>query len=119
MAGTGKELARDEIVPAAQRSMDVFLAVLAELGPLAQPIPLPGGLGDQVSAWGHRTRYPELPVGILHLALAFWARLHGLVSLDIGHHLEATGVSAGLLIEAEITELLHKFSSGTATRAAP
>jgi hypothetical protein len=38
--------------------------------------------------------------------------MHGLVSLDIGHHLEATGVSAGLLIEAEITELLRKFRSG-------
>ena len=111
-AGSGKDLAHDEIVTAASRSMDVVLAVLAQLGPLAQPIPLPAGLGDEVSAWGRRTRYPELPVGVLHLALAFWARLHGLVSLDIGHHLEATGVSAGLLIEAEITELLRKFSLG-------
>jgi AcrR family transcriptional regulator len=110
-AGSGRDLARDEIVPAASRSMDVVLAVLAQLGPLTQPIPLPAGLGDEISAWGRRTRYPELPVSVLHLALAFWARLHGLVSLDIGHHLEATGVSAGLLIEAEITALLRMFDA--------
>ena len=51
---------------------------------------------------------------MLHLALAFWGRLHGLVSLALGHHLEATGVSADLLIQAEITALLAAFGRGPA-----
>jgi hypothetical protein len=38
----------------------------------------------------------------------------GLVSVALGHHLEATGVSADLLIQAEITALLAAFGRGPA-----
>lgn len=117
-AGSGQTLARDRIVPAAQRGMDVLLAILAELGPLAHPVPLPTGLAEQVSAWAHRTGHPDLPIAVLHLALSFWGRLHGLVSLDIGHHLDATGVRADLLIQAEISALLSAFGPGALADAA-
>ena len=33
-----------------------------------------------------------------------WTRLHGLVSLEIGQHLQATGVDPALLFEAELDE---------------
>lgn len=108
-AGSGRDLARDRIVPAAKRSMDVILTVLTELGTPARPVELPAGLGGQVRAWARRTGNPDLPVAVLHLALSFWGRLHGLVSLALGHHLEATGVDADLLIQAEVTAMLQAF----------
>jgi AcrR family transcriptional regulator len=105
-AGSGRELAPGRVVPAAQRSMDVFLAVLRQFEPPAGA--LDGDLEQQIRAWAQRSRHAELPTGVLYLGLSWWGRLHGLVSLELGGHLGATGVDPGLLYQAEVQSLLSR-----------
>jgi AcrR family transcriptional regulator len=110
-AGSGDELAPDRVVPAAQRGMDVFLAVLGEFEPPADA-GLPGGLEQQLRTWAQRSPAPARPAGTLYLGLSWWSRLHGLVSLELGHHLHATGIDPGLLYQAEVQALLRGLDSG-------
>lgn len=104
-AGSGGELAPGRVVPAAQRGMDVFLALLRQFGAPA-PDRLTGDLEHQVRAWAHRSAHPDLPAGTMYLGLTWWARMHGLVSLELGGHLQATGVDPALLYQAEVHALL-------------
>jgi hypothetical protein len=50
---------------------------------------------------------PDLPVGLLALGLTCWTRLHGIISLEIGHHLTSTGVDPALLYEAEVRAIVR------------
>jgi AcrR family transcriptional regulator len=109
-SGSGLELEPERVVAAAQRSMDVILSALggaagAELGP---------ELADQVEAWGQRSQVPGLTAGQRYLGLLAWTRLHGLISLELGQHLAATGVDPALLYEAEVQSLVRaaRLSSG-------
>jgi hypothetical protein len=45
--------------------------------------------------------------GQLYLGLVAWTRLHGLISLELGQHLPATGVDPALLYEAEVAALVR------------
>ncbi len=105
--GSGQDLARDRVVAAAQRSMDVFLEALAAVGPTPDRR-LDRTLRHQVTAWGHRSGTPDLPPARLELALVCWSRLHGLISLELGGHLGATGVDPALLYRAEVRALLDE-----------
>ena len=53
--------------------------------------------------------FGEFPVADrqLRLGLTWWGRLHGLVSLELGGHLRATGVDPQLLYQSEIHSLLE------------
>jgi AcrR family transcriptional regulator len=110
-AGSGDELAPDRVVPAAQRSMDVFLAALGQFEPPAAA-GLPGGLEQQLRTWARRSPGPAWPAGTLYLGLSWWSRLHGLVSLELGHHLRATGIDPRLLFQAEVQSLLRRLDGG-------
>jgi AcrR family transcriptional regulator len=102
-SGSGLELEPERTVAAAQRSMDVILSALgaaavAELNP---------ELAGQVEAWGQRSQVPGLTAGQRYLGLLAWTRLHGLISLELGQHLTATGVDPALLYEAEVESLVR------------
>jgi AcrR family transcriptional regulator len=102
-SGSGLDLEPERTVAAAQRSMDVILGALgaaagAELGP---------ELAGQVEAWGQRSQVPDLTAGQRYLGLLTWTRLHGLISLELGQHLTATGVDPALLYEAEVRALVR------------
>ncbi len=109
-SGSGLDLDPDRTVAEAQRSMDVFLSVLD--GPGADsdagPVELSPELAGQILAWGKRAQPPDLPTGRLYLGLLTWTRLHGLISLELGHHLASTGVDPALLYEAEVQSLLQR-----------
>jgi hypothetical protein len=47
-----------------------------------------------------------------YLGLSWWSRLHGLVSLELGHHLRATGIDPRLLFQAEVQALLRRLAAG-------
>ncbi|OXM66326.1 TetR/AcrR family transcriptional regulator [Amycolatopsis vastitatis] len=100
--GSAREHAADRIATAAQRCMDVFLGVVAEAGEPARALPpaldkqLRGRQGNQ-----HRT-----PAAVRHFGLIWWSRLHGLISLELGRHLAATGVDAALLYRTEVEAML-------------
>ena len=109
--GSGLDLARERIVPAAQRSMDVLLTALNAAGP-APAEPIPRALEQQIRSWAQKSQHRDLPVAVLHLGLVWWSRLHGLVSLELGQHLSATGVQPDLLYRAETEALLGSLSTG-------
>jgi hypothetical protein len=105
-SGSGLDLDPDRTVAAAQRSMDVFLGALNDSA--AGDAELSPELAGQIRAWGERAQPPDLPAGQLYLGLLAWTRLHGLISLELGHHLAATGVDPALLYEAEVQSLLQR-----------
>jgi AcrR family transcriptional regulator len=104
-SGSGLDLEPARTVSAAQRGMDVFLDALAGADSDAQLSP---ELAGQVRAWGRRSEVPGLTVGQLYLGLLAWTRLHGLISLELGRHLTATGVDPALLYDAEVASLLRR-----------
>lgn len=116
-SGSGAELAPERIVPAAQRSMDVFLSALGEFAPPDDGGDLPAGLEDQLRAWAQRSRHPAGPAGLLYLGLSWWSRLHGLISLELGRHLHATGVDPALLYQAEVRSLVRQLAPPGPARA--
>jgi AcrR family transcriptional regulator len=101
--GSGQDHSNDRIVPASQRSMNVFLAALAD-PPHEPTITIPRGLRSQLQRWGDRAQ-TQTPPTVLYRALTFWSRLHGFISLELGGHIGATGVDPALLFDAEIREL--------------
>ena len=110
-SGSGLDLEPERTVAAAQRSMDVFLRALDGAGGAD---PLDPELAGQVEAWGQRSQVAGLTAGQRYLGLLAWTRLHGLISLELGQHLTATGVDPALLYEAEVQSLARtaRLSSG-------
>lgn len=104
-SGNGEQLAPERTLPAAVRSMDVFLGALAELPPPGD-LALDATLSQQIARWGGRTRIPDSPVDTLALGLICWTRLHGLISLELNRHLAATGIDPERLYEHEVQALL-------------
>jgi AcrR family transcriptional regulator len=103
--GSGADHAADRITPAAQRSMNVLLAVVAEA---CEPpaVPIPAALDEQIRHWNGGSGQGGLAVGVLHFGLVWWCRLHGLISLELGRHLVATGVDPALLYRTEVEAML-------------
>ena len=104
-SGSGLDLEPERTVAAAQRSMDVFLSAL---GGATGDDQLSPELAGQIRAWGQRSQTPDLTAGQLYLGLLAWTRLHGLISLELGQHLAATGVDPALLYDAEVQSLARK-----------
>ncbi|WP_415977290.1 TetR/AcrR family transcriptional regulator [Rhodococcus sp. 077-4] len=106
----GPALASDGIVAASQRSMNLFLQVLADAAVRAN-LDLSVEFTEQAEAWGLRADRSELSASTLTMALLLWTRLHGLVSLEMGQHLQATGVTPGLLFDLELDLLVQMTGS--------
>jgi AcrR family transcriptional regulator len=99
--GSG-QLEPGRVIPAAQRSMDVFLSVLAEVSGSPSAAAVPSGLHTQLEAWHARSGASALPPDILLRALLAWTRLHGVLSLELDGHLTATGIDPALVYQAEV-----------------
>lgn len=107
-SGSGQDLAPERTIPAATRSMSVILAALAALdgGSRATDSGRDPRLDDQLRAWVARTGEPDLSVRVLALGLTCWTRLHGVLSLELGHHLASTGIDPALFYDAEVRTLV-------------
>jgi AcrR family transcriptional regulator len=107
LVGSG-QMEPERVIPAAQRSMDVFLNVLSEVGgsPAEPSAPsggsVPASLRAQLETWHARSGASALPPATLLRALLAWTRLHGVLSLELDGHLAATGVDPALLYQAEV-----------------
>ncbi len=102
--GSGLDHAADRIGRAAQRSMNVLLAVVAAAGEPPN-VPIPAALEKQVrhsSAGGQHA----LPTEVLYFGLVWWSRLHGLISLELGRHQASIGIDPALLYRSEIDAML-------------
>lgn len=95
--------------PAAAASMSVLIQVLDAAyqdGKLSLAEPSPALL-TLLQPWADKLDYAGPPT-IIHLALAHWAQIHGLVSLELFGHLTATPECGDVdpLFEAEIRALV-------------
>jgi AcrR family transcriptional regulator len=88
--GSGEELAPERTVPAATRSMSAIISALVAVTME----------NDIVAA--NTPPVSHLSLEVLILAFLTWTRLHGIISLELGGHLAATGVGADALFDAEV-----------------
>jgi AcrR family transcriptional regulator len=95
-------LAPERVIPAAQRSMDVILDVVAALPPWPPP---PAPLAAQLRAWHARGGGGDLAPAVLHRGVVCWSRLHGLLMLELDGHLASTGLDPALLYRFEVDAL--------------
>jgi AcrR family transcriptional regulator len=114
-SGSGQDLAPERTIPAATRSMRTLLDALLPLAPDPDADVEPdtgsgfgSGLDQEVRAWAERTGIPGLPTRVLALGLLCWTRLHGVISLELGHHLASTGIDPALLYRAEVDTLIQQ-----------
>ncbi|RFA10726.1 hypothetical protein B7R54_17065 [Subtercola boreus] len=114
--GSGKDFAADRTIPAASRSMTVIIGALAGVAGHATSKPAtsgPAGSGTPVSAevtetfrvWAERSGLTEFPADVLMLGFLTWTRVHGIISLELGGHLAATGIGAEVIFETEVANI--------------
>jgi AcrR family transcriptional regulator len=110
--GSGKEFAVERTVSAATQSMAVVVAALAavfEAGVEASAAPVTAGaaaeLDRAIRVWSEGPGFADVPPVVLTAAVMSWTRLHGIISLELGGHLDAAGLDAGLLYGAEIAAI--------------
>lgn len=91
-------------IEAATRTMRAFLEPISELAIDSDYPELERQLADGLAA-----RNPDAPWPgpSLRLAVAGWARLHGVVSLEVEGHFGPMGFDPGLLFDAEVEELIR------------
>lgn len=98
-------------MPAAKRSMDLFVETLAEAwaaGALAPTPPYaapPADVRALLARWRDSYGYTA-PTPVLHLALVGWSRMHGLVLLEIFDHLAPFWGDPAHLFRSELGVLL-------------
>jgi predicted cobalt transporter CbtA len=85
--------------------MNVLLEVLAGL-PTEPPCRPAQRLGRQLEQWIASRQAPGTTPALALLAVRLWARLHGLVSLEIEGNFAAMGIDPAPLFEAELAALL-------------
>lgn len=87
----GFEAPADRVVPAMQRGIGVLMEVMAacvaggEMDLERLDAAVTPGLRPQLEAW--RAEVGDLPPGALSAAMTCWATLHGLITLELFHHL--------------------------------
>lgn len=103
--GSG-ELVPERVIPASQRSMAVILDAIDALPAASKPRrTLPAELVAELDAWTERVGGEALPPGTLLRGVVFWSRLHGLISLELDHHLASMQLDPEPLYRAELAEL--------------
>ena len=103
--GSG-EVAPERVIPASERGMAVILDAIDGLPKASKSrAKLAATLRTELETWTRRVGGAELPPAILLRGITFWSRLHGLVSLELDHHLASMQLDPELLYRAELAEL--------------
>ncbi len=102
-----------EVAAAAHRSMELFIDALGALVPQGGPAPAAGpeALGRSLRRWAAaRAGEPAeaVPAGVLRLGVVAWARLHGIVSLELEGVYAAMGVDSDALYRSELDQLARE-----------
>jgi AcrR family transcriptional regulator len=104
--GSG-EVVPERVIPAAQRGMAVLLDAIEDLPDARKPKrELPADLGAQLDTWTERAGGHQRSPAILLRGVVFWSRLHGLISLELDHHLASMQLDPELLYRVELAELV-------------
>jgi len=98
-------------VPAAKRAMDMFVDALAAALEAGKARPAPEyakpspALQKQLNAWKQNYGYTA-PTAAMHLALAGWARAHGLVALELFGQIQPMLSDPAVFFRNEMINLL-------------
>ncbi|MEU3459361.1 TetR/AcrR family transcriptional regulator [Streptomyces sp. NPDC006733] len=96
--------APEDVTEIASATMATLLGACAALPAHGTATPFDAHLDDHRQwAEGH-----PAPAAALHRALAFWSRLHGVLSLELAGHFTGMGFDPALLYEAELDDLLSR-----------
>ncbi|MCX5088233.1 TetR/AcrR family transcriptional regulator [Streptomyces sp. NBC_00365] len=93
--------APDDITVIASEIMTILLDACAALPPGRPATPFDTHV-EAHRAWAHG--HPAPPEA-LHRALAFWTRLHGVLSLELAGHFTGMGFDPALMFAAELADL--------------
>ncbi|MFB7252970.1 TetR/AcrR family transcriptional regulator [Streptomyces nojiriensis] len=96
-----------DVTAIASELMSVLLDACAAAVPAAAPDTEPAAVEDHLAA--HRAwagSHPDAPPSALRLALTFWSRLHGVLSLELAGHFTGMGLDPALLFDAEVDRLV-------------
>ncbi|AZK93054.1 MULTISPECIES: TetR/AcrR family transcriptional regulator [Streptomyces] len=93
--------APEDITGISSEIMAVLLDACAALAPAGPPTPFDSHLADHRNWAG---AHPAPPAA-LHLALAFWTRVHGLLSLELSGHFAGMDFEPALFFAAEVDAL--------------
>ncbi|QDY75754.1 TetR/AcrR family transcriptional regulator [Streptomyces qinzhouensis] len=93
--------APQDITGISSEIMAVLLDACAALAPEESPAPLDTHLADHRDWAGEN----PAPPAALRLALTFWTRIHGLLSLELAGHFAPMGFDPGVLFAAEVDAL--------------
>lgn len=97
--------APDDITAIASEIMDTLLDACAALHPDGPGPATPFAAHLE----GHRQwSDSSAPPAVLHWALTFWTRLHGVLSLELAGHFTGMGFDPALLFAAELDDLLAR-----------
>jgi AcrR family transcriptional regulator len=119
--GSGTDLAPDRTIPASSRSMAVLVEALAGVtghdGAATAEPGLGGGaeIREAFRVWAKRSDVHDHSLEVLQLAFLTWTRLHGIISLELGGHLAATGIGASVLFDDEVRTITARAASLPAT----
>lgn len=99
--------APDDVTAIASEIMTALLDACAAL-PADDTTTTPFAAQMEAHLESHRQWAGEhsAPPSALHRALAFWTRLHGILSLELAGHFTGMGFDPALLFTAELDELL-------------
>ncbi|MFG2958832.1 TetR/AcrR family transcriptional regulator [Streptomyces sp. NPDC048291] len=96
--------APEDITGIAQEIMGALLDVCAAAEPEAPP-PVSAGFTAHLSQHREWAGGHPAPPGVLRRALAFWTRMHGVLSLELAGHFTGMGFDPDRLFDAEVAEL--------------
>lgn len=66
-----------------------------------------GALEENLDQHRHWAPSESVPTNVLHRALSFWTRVHGVLSLELAGHFTGMGFDPALLFDAEVESLLR------------
>jgi AcrR family transcriptional regulator len=96
----GYDAHAEPLVAAAQEAMDVVLAVLGKGGAGSAPPPeVPARLRRQLAAWAKARVRDDVDPAVAAHAVVLWARVHGMVSLEIEDNFASMGLDPDPLYE--------------------
>jgi AcrR family transcriptional regulator len=104
--GSGK-LDPDRIIPPAQRTMEIVLAALSEMGPAEQAATVNDSeLRRELVRWGNGSEDSPYDPRVLFLGLLASIRIHGVISLEIDGFFEQIGIEPDRIFQAEVDHLV-------------
>jgi AcrR family transcriptional regulator len=110
--GSGK-LDPDRIIPSAQRTMEIVLAALSEMGPAERAATVSDAeLRRELIRWGNGSEDSPYDPRVLSLGLLASIRIHGVISLEIDGFFEQIGIEPDRIFKAEVDHLVAQRTGG-------